>query len=106
MMVNYFYYRTEKSQEPIQNLFLFSFSLNEIFFSSLFLSLSLSHPIECKLDISQTFFKPSVCVCLHIHIMSSIFPNWLTEAMLLHRKGYGSEQMNGDITCKKKKKDF
>lgn len=35
--------------------------------------------------------------------MSSIFPNWLTEAMLLHRKGYGSEQMNGDITSKKKK---
>jgi hypothetical protein len=33
--------------------------------------------------------------------MSSIFPNWLSEAMLLHRKGYGSEQMNGDITGKK-----
>ena len=36
--------------------------------------------------------------------MSSIFPNWLTEAMLLHRKGYASEQINGDITSKRKKK--
>jgi hypothetical protein len=54
MMMIYFYYRTEKSQEPIRNLFLL-----RDFFSLL----SLSHPIECRRDISQTFFfKPSVCV--------------------------------------------
>ncbi|CAF3318237.1 unnamed protein product, partial [Rotaria sp. Silwood2] len=35
--------------------------------------------------------------------MSSIFPNWFTETMLLHRKTYGSEQMNGDITTERLK---
>jgi uncharacterized Zn-finger protein len=29
--------------------------------------------------------------------MSSIFPTWLTEIMLLHRKGLGSEQSNEDL---------
>jgi len=32
--------------------------------------------------------------------MSSIFPTWLTDAMLLHRKTYNAEQMNGDLSGK------